>query len=60
MQVARAEHEVVLGGDPDELRQHCRRMREVGVHVHDELGLEAERDAEPLLVGRPDANAGGG
>ena len=46
------------GAERQELGEHLRGMREVRVHLHDEVGRERERSPEALLVGRADAEAG--
>ena len=43
------------GGEPQELRQHLRGVREIGIHLDHELGRHRERRAESLLVRRADA-----
>ena len=44
----------MIGGQPDELGDHRRRMREVGIHLHDEVRLHRQGGAKALLVRRPD------
>ena len=41
-----------------QLGQHLRRMREVRVHLYDEVGRQRERPPEALLVRRTDAEPG--
>jgi hypothetical protein len=56
VQIARAEHEVVVGGQLHELGQHRRWMRAVGIHLNDEVRLEREGGAKAFLVCRTDAH----
>ena len=53
--VARADHEVGVRGGLDQRRDVRRVVREVGVHLDDELGAAGERVLEPGGVGAAEA-----